>query len=56
MKKRGPTAPVCLQIDYQIWNKVRKILFMRRCEKKKPWSQNDAVSEALKEWLERNPK
>jgi len=56
MKTKGPTSPVCLQVDYQTWKKIRRILFNRRVEKIKPWSQNDAVTEALKEWLERNPK
>lgn len=53
--ERRPTTPVCVQVEFDVMQQVRRVCFQRRLKKQKPWSQNAVFTEALKLWLKKNP-
>jgi len=53
---KTPVQVVSVQIDYKTMQRIRKIAFTRRVNKKKPWSQPGIFTEALQLWLNENPR
>lgn len=47
---------ICVRVDYEVMKRVRRVAFRRRGDNRKPWSQREIFSEALRMWLKENPR
>lgn len=56
LKKSLVRETISVKIDFAVMEKVRRVLYRRKAIRKYPWSQADAFTDAMKEWLKRNPK